>query len=643
MGFRENKAMRMKSLSLLGCGAVLALSAAAVANLAERNDVHAEGAPTAHIVKTVTEKDAEGNTSDASWEGIEKLAMEGPNEGTIQFCSVDTRFYFLMQIADSTGITDKDKIDFKIKIGGKSQCQQGNFVPWLTGDGPMDFGQSRQLKMGYDAGTSTYTCLLGYEFGEDWSVGGLVHFSINFHDAGETGAWGAGPVTSFSSYLYLQEEGDPIPEDSSKESSEETSSEEESTSSKEQIGGVIPGPDNVDLGIVVKDLAKLPTEADWANATAYNLIPIWSDTVGASGTIKVYTSNNNYFFSLEVTDPEFCYNKEAIYFKVSAVREDGSELVVLDTQGNFDNWLQDATNLLGQPSLRTTKFSKEVKKDTWIDDVTVTYRDGFFGEIHKGEHTGENFIAPGAKMRLEVRYRDSHTGEDWSSSDTLHTLYFNQVLTFGEEADKAIHPDTPTEGEKAFEGETTDKAAYNKVTVNWNEIPGADSYKISLFRKKVAAARAAAGEETDLWEFVRYEGPFYAGEDSYSEEITGLDEGTEYAAQIVALDKSEEKISVSDLIEFRTPLRGEETSSSSEEASSSEEISSSEEVTSSEVVTSETTPSTPEESSDSTPTDPKTPDQGSLSVGAWVGIGIGIAAVVLLGAGLGFYFLKKRK
>ncbi|MGM9814182.1 MAG: hypothetical protein ACI32C_04760 [Candidatus Enteromonas sp.] len=629
----------MKSLSLLGCGAILALSAAAVANLAERNNVHAEGAPATHIVKTVTVKDGEGNTSDASWEGIEKLAMEGANEGTIQFCSIDTRFYFRMQIVDDTYVKNTDKLDFKIKIGGKTHGQQGNFDPWLTADGPMDFGQVRQLIMDYDVATTTYTCLLGYEFGEAWSVGGLVDFSINFHDAGETGTWGTGPVTSFSSYLYLQEEGDPIPEEGSSgetsETTEETTSEETETS-EGPVEGVVAGPENVDLGIVVEDLAKQPTEADWANATTYNMIPVWGDTTGATGTIKVYTANQNYFFSMDVDDPMFCQNVDGPFIKVSAIGEDDSETVVLETRGNFDNWLADNVNDLGQPSLRTTTFSKEMGAGVWKEDVHVTFRDGFYG---KKKSDGSMFIAPGLKMRLEVRYRDARASSDkWEDADKLHTIYFNQILTFGAEADKTIRPETPTEGEKEFKNETADKASYNKITVNWSEIPGADTYKVSLYRKNAVAAKAAAdGEDAEPWTFLRVEGPFYAGEDAYSEEITGLDEGTEYGVQIAAYDNAENKISVSDLIEFRTPLRGEETSSS-EEISSSEEPSSTEEP-----ATSDTTVSTPVDSNDSTPENPDTPSNEGLSVGAWVGIGIGIAAVVLLGAGLGFYFLKKRK
>ncbi|MGM9814176.1 MAG: hypothetical protein ACI32C_04730 [Candidatus Enteromonas sp.] len=147
--------------------------------------------------------DVEGRTNLISWSNVAPHAITGANNGTIQFASIGTNFFFRLQMVDSTGVINTDKVDFKIKVGDKSQCQYGNFDNWLPANGPKDYGEAVQTEMGYDAASSTYTLVLGYGLKTDWVEGRLINFSIDYYDAGATGGWGSGPVTSFSADLKL--------------------------------------------------------------------------------------------------------------------------------------------------------------------------------------------------------------------------------------------------------------------------------------------------------------------------------------------------------------------------------------------------------------------------------------------------------
>ena len=145
-------------------------------------------------------------------------------------------------------------------------------------------------------------------------------------------------------------------------------------------------------------------------------------------------------------------------------------------------------------------------------------------------------------------------------------------------------PETPTEG---FVGDK-EGLAYNKVTIKWNEAEGADTYKLFLYQKTEEGCT-----------YLRTEGPIYAGDDSYAEEITGLSEQTEYAVQVIAYDVSESMIAASDLVLVTTPSRNPSTSeppveSSEEIVESSEEIvESSEEIVESSEEAETSNPGTP--------------------------------------------------
>ena len=522
--------------------------------------------PVAHsyLINEVA-RDAEGNSDPSAWGSIETYAMNGPNGGTVAFASVDTRLYFRMVMPDTTHYSGKDKIDFKFKVGDKIQGQQGNFDPWLTTNERMDYGNAVQTLLSYDAEAKQYIAIVGFEMGEDFVEGTKVTAEVNFHDVTlETQNWGEGEANTFSADLYIKSKGT---------GGEETSSSEESSSTEEgPVEGVVEGPANADLGIVVEDIAKLPTDKDWATATAYDMIPLYGDTTGATGTIKILTSNDNYFWRMDVNDPTINKNMDGLYIKVSTVEE--TPVTLYEGRGNFDNWIAEKVNNLGQPSLREESFS--------IDDIThwqagtVTHKEGFYGKTQDGTM----FVVPGQKLHFEMRYRDSRSAkEGWQDGDYLHTIYFDQVVTFGEKADTTVRPNEPTEG---FAGSSS-SVSYSKATIEWDDLTGADTYKLFVYQKN-------AEGDAEPYTYLRAEGPFYAGDGHYAEEISGLAEETEYAVQVIAYDVSENVIGSSALVSFATPKRGAATSS--EEVSSSEETTSSvvEEPSSEEVTSSEEPP-----------------------------------------------------
>ncbi|MGN1262299.1 MAG: hypothetical protein ACI4UT_04505 [Candidatus Enteromonas sp.] len=552
-------------------------------------------------------RDGEGNSDPSAWDSVETYAMSGPNGGTVAFGSVDTRLYFRMVVPDEVFIYNKEKIDYKFKIGSKVQGQQGNWDNWLTANERQDYGQPTQVAMSYDAAAKQTIALIGFEMGEDFVTGAKISAEINYHDVtSDSQNWGEGAANSFSADLYIKEKG-------SESSSEETSS-EESSSEQGPVEGVVAGPENTDLGIVVTDIAKLPTDKDWATATAYDMIPLYGDTTGATGTIKILTSNDNYFWRMDVNDPTINKNTDGLYIKVSTVGEEPS--ILYEGRGNFDNWIAEKTNNLGQPSLREDSFS--IDNITAWESGVVTHKEGYYGKTQ----AGDMFVLPGGQIRLEVRYRDSRSSkEQWVDGDYLHTVYFDQVITFGEKADTTIRPNEPTEG---FVGSSS-SVSYSKATIEWDDLSGADTYKLFVYQKN-------AEGDPEPYTYLRTEGPFYAGDGHYAEEITGLSEDTEYAIQVVAYDVAEEVIGNSALVSFATPKRGAATSSEEEVPSSSSEeesVTSEEEVTSKEEVT----------SSDDVVPEPE-PEPEKKGCGGSI---VAASSLLLAVAGLGAAVLLKKK
>lgn len=581
-------------------------------------DLYLGEMPAAHTyVVPQVQGDAEGLTIASSWEGVETYPMDGPNGGTVAFALIESKLFFKMSMPDATRFPGKDKIDYLFRVGSNVQGQQGNFDPWLTANVAMSYGQPVQVEMGYNEASASYEAILGFDMKADYAPGMSVEAEVNFHDAQtEDTPWGEGPANTFAHTLYLVEEGTlPPPEESSTETTDPSSSSEPELPEE----GLIPGPENADLGIVVTDLAKLPNDADWAKAPAFDLLPVYGDTTGATGKIQLYTSNQNYFWRLEVNDPTVCFNTDGIFIRVSTVGDEGKTLY--EGRGNFDNWISEKTNLLGQPSLREDSFSIE-DVGSYLPGI-VTHKEGYYGKTKEGEF----FVEPGKQIRLEVRYRDSRSAfEPWIDGDQKHTIYFDQVLTFGEVADTTIRPDAPSENFLA----TAAEVRYNRAIIAWDAFAGADLYKVMLYAKN-------AEGEAEPYTHLRVEGPFYGGEEAYAEEISGLAEATAYCVQIQAFDPNENLIGSSALAEFETPKRGEETSSStpSEETSTGTSQEGTSEGTSADTSVPGSGDSSVEEGHD---------EPSALSQGAIVGIVVGVVlGVLLIGGIVAFVIIKKRR
>lgn len=455
---------------------------------------------------------SEGHPSDEEWAQAKSYAMTGANEGTLQVLTADTRLYVRASVKDTTngisGNSCNDKMEYSITANGKTHWEQGHWNGWLNNDS-IQFGNLVQVEQRYDETYGGYIGTFGVNLGSDYAKGAEVTVGFKTWDAGTDGAWGSGDATTIEKTLLLDEYVAPE--------------------------GVVPGPENVDLHVVITDLAKMPTAQDWANATAYDLIPVWGDTTGATGTVKIYTAAQNLFIRLEVNDPTSCISNDGIYVYF------GTEESHLEGRGNYTGWFPLISGeTFGQPSLlqaSTTSASKE-GDGTWTEGV-YTYDIGYYIPTLYGA---------GNSIRICVKHRDSRSGaETWKDGDYTHTIYFDQTVTFGEVADTTVRPQEATEG---FTGSSAE-IHYNKANVTWNEWTGADSYKLYVY--KVNAQGSA-----EPYTHVSIEGPVYAGEGSYSETLEGLSASTAYAVQLVAYDDGNAPIAYSSLIAFSTISREED-------------------------------------------------------------------------------------
>lgn len=188
---------------------------------------------------------------------------------------------------------------------------------------------------------------------------------------------------------------------------------------------------------------------------------------------------------------------------------------------------------------RTQVYSRPTAEDkTGYGEGKYTFDYGFYIP---------DAYEPGATIRLCVKHRDSRSSsESWADNDYKHTIYFDQILTFGEAADTTIRPQEPTEG---FTASVKD-ISYNKASAVWNEFEGAETYKFYVY-----SVNAAGAEEP--YTHLSVEGPVYAGSASYAEEFLGLSATTEYAIQIVAYDNDDNVIGYSQLAKFKTISREE--------------------------------------------------------------------------------------
>ena len=472
----------------------------------------------------------------SDWEACEAYVMNKLGDttgasGTVKFIVANGILYFQMEVEDATQ-QENDRPAYSLTIGGKTASARGKYTggPWLAANAT-DFGTAVLTEANYADGK--YTMTLGFDIG-DLAVEG-AHLTVDMsHSDAQTAdnAWGdstsAYPhAIQFANTLYLgaYSETDPVAPEETPENPDQPE-EPEVPADPEPT----PGPENVDLGIVVVDLPSMPTESDWANATAYDLIPNTGNITGATGTIKIYTAAQNIFYRVEVNDTSTHIINDGIYIYL------GTEDCNFESRGNYDNWLSHKNNDLGSPSLFECKTSASETKG-YVEGV-YTFSQGFYLP---------DLYAEGAQVRLCVKHRDSRSSaEGWADGDYTHTIYFDQTITFGEAADLTIRPQEATEG---FTGSAAN-VSYNKTDICWSEYAGAETYDMYVYEVNPDGSEEA-------YTHVSIEGPIYAGLDTYEELISGLSETKAYVVQLVAYDANEEVIAYSELIEFTTISRQE--------------------------------------------------------------------------------------
>lgn len=145
---------------------------------------------------------------DSDWDGVASYPLSGPNDGTLRLATIGTRLFFRLDVADATHYPGKDKISYELTYAGKHHGQQGNFDPWLTNLGTMDFGTAVQTKLGYVEESSAYYCALGIDLGSDYVGGTSFSISLSFVDVTDASAgWGEGTANSVSLTLNLPKNG----------------------------------------------------------------------------------------------------------------------------------------------------------------------------------------------------------------------------------------------------------------------------------------------------------------------------------------------------------------------------------------------------------------------------------------------------
>ena len=555
----------------------------------------------------------------SDWDACEAYVMNPIGNttgatGTVKFIVANGILYFQMEVEDATKF-ENDRPDYKMTIGGKTASARGKYdggtgsgLPWLA-DRAQDFGNSVYSETKYADGK--YTMTIGFDIGNLAVEGAHLAVEMSHGDAqtAENG-WADGPTAyphalEFVKTLYLgaYSETDPVaPGETPEEPTPDTPTPETPADPEPT-----PGPENVDLGIVVTDLVSMPTESDWANATAYDLIPNTGNITGAIGTIKIYTAANNLFYRVEVTDPTTMYKVDGIYMYI------GTEEFYFEGRGNYDTWIAEKHNDFGSPSL--LEFKTTASNPAGCGEGVYTFSQGFYLK---------DLVQEGTQIRLCFKHRDArYTSDAWMDDDYTHTIYFDQIITFGAPADTTIRPQTPTDG---FTGSASG-ISYNKANICWNEFAGAETYNMYVYE-----VNPDGSEEP--FTSLSIEGPIYAGLDSYEELISGLSETTNYAVQVVAYDANEEVIGYSDLIYFSTISRQEAMDpGTSEDPTTSEEPGTSDEPTSEEPTTSDEpgeAPSTSEAPASSDDNGKKGSGcSGVVALGSAVLTAVGAAALVL--------------
>lgn len=579
----------------------------------------AEGAEDANekVIAAMTGND-KGYVSETEWATAYAHQLTGTDtcSGTVKLATVGTNLFFRMVVKDTTKFTGKDRLAFKITVGEKSQDLQGNYAPWLTGT--KAFGENIQTEISYDEASTSYVVTIGIPLGDSYILGAAADVSFTHNDALTADTeWGKGAAITYADTLYLGQmpsSGSDSSDsgssagggDSSVDSSESAdSSGQDENSSGSSSETEAPAPENPDLKIVVTDIPSKPTESDWAKATAYELVANNSTiSDGATGTLKVYTAAKNIFFRLEVNDPTTNTQNDRLYVYL------GTEACHIETRGNYKKWLNAKRNDFSTPAL-FEQSTTATEQEGWKPGV-YTFDYGFYIPDIYGE---------GNTIRLCVKHCDSRSdAETWVDNDYAHTIYFDQVLTFGSLADTTVRPQEPTEN---FIGSAVD-ISYNKAAIEWTEQTGADTYMLYVYTVNPEGS-------VEPYKHVSIEGPVYSGDAEYKETLYGLSATTDYAVQIVAYDSAGEIVAHSSLVLFKTISRQEALDSS---ASSSD-------------TTFDSSASSSDKNSDSSAnaSDASVSSSGSTAqAGGGCGSALGLgAASVLAVAGALVIGLKRRK
>ncbi len=611
-------------LTLAMCASTAVGVTSLVASASEQSSTATEQTTPSYVVNSVTGNE-QGFVSDAEWEAAESYALTGASAAqvSVKFASVGKNFFFRMTANDTTKFSGKDRLAFKISVGGTTLVDlQGNFDPWLTGQ---QAAGGTQVQSDFNNASNAdntvpYVFTYGITLGDAFVNGYAVDVVMGYNDSTTADvAWGAGEAANFSGRLYLGEkiahdcadannnhicdtcnvvlstcadsetdndhlcdvcgavlsecaDGDSngfcdvcgatthtcVDENSDHNCDictkkltdcEDTDANHTCNTCGATISDCVDGdgdgscdicgatvakaPENVDLGVVITDLANMPTAGDWAKATSYNLIANNGSIEGATGTIKIYSAGKgNVYFRLEVTDPTTHTNADGLYVYI------GTEEYHLETRGNYENWLSEKANSFNAktPALMNQSTTAATPKD-YVAGTYVFEYGWYIPELYE----------VGSSFRLCVKHRDARSAsEGWADGDYAHTIYFDQMITWGEEVDLTVRPETATEG---FTG-GTENVSYNKANITWNEVTGASTYKLYVYTVNAEGS-------AEPYTHTAIEGAFYAGEGSYSETILGLAAETAYAVQVIAYDENETIISASELVKFNTISRQE--------------------------------------------------------------------------------------
>lgn len=489
---------------------------------------------------------------------VEDPAVEGAT-GSVKYLLLGSVLYQRISAHDETKNTGDTPV-FKITIGTLgNELQTGRYLEpvektennapsWKRQNGNLwDFAEvTETISNAVTYANSTYTYTSAFNLGEYVGNGAKITLMAGHGDAYGDDNWVDG-LTNYKHALKFEQEFtvDGEGEIITPPPPVEYPVDPEPTE----------GPENTDLKIVLTDLAKMPlaNESSWANVQKYDMIAKNGNSEGATGTVQVVTCDGNLIFRVEIHDDTIAWGRDSRWIQF------GNEDLGIVTRGNYDTaegvtgWLAHKQNDFGEPSLcicettlteGTDKTGNETSEEQPYGNSAKGVYVYYFG--YQIRDNGYD-ITPGNTIHLFVSHGDSqHKGHGWADGEypKFHTIYFDQVLTFGEPADTTVRPETPAEG---FDG-TLGTVDFNKATIGWNDVSGAELYRLRLYK-----VNAEGSEEP--YTFVKEE-TVYGGEQSYEYTFKGLDAETKYAVQVLALNDDEEIVSASSLVNFTTIEQG---------------------------------------------------------------------------------------